>query len=168
MLLALIAQVVIETSVSGKLTSEFSGDYPFSYAGRATLTADELKSLGAEGKVAEALAKKLARAFAQPEPPKEKDKPEDDPKTTDEISDAKFEVTKDGIAGSFKLVRKEGPGTRTIAAEVRGKLDDAAKLSLKLEKAKTTGTWDWGGGTADLTGKLEKMEAASKPAKKDY
>jgi hypothetical protein len=168
MLLAIVAQVVLETSVSGKLTSEYSGDYPFSYEGRASLSADELKSLSNEGKISEELSKKLARAFAQPEPPKKGEKPADDPKTIDDISDAKFEVTKDGIAGSFKLVRKEGPGTRTISAEVKGKLDGDGKLSLALEKAKATGTWDWGGGTADLSGKVEKLEGVTKTVKREY
>ena len=168
MLLAIIAQVVLETGVSGKLTSEYSGDYPFSYEGRAVLSSDELKSLAVEGKVSEELSKKLARAFAQPEPPKKGEKPADDPKTIDEIGDAKFEVTKDGVAGSFKLVRKEGPGTRTIAAEVKGTLDGDGRLSLKVEKAKATGTWDWGGGTADLSGKVEKFEGASRALRKEY
>ncbi len=166
MLLALIAQAVLETSVSGKLTSEYSGDYPFTYEGWSMLSAGDLKALASEGKVGEDLAKRLARAFAQPEPQKDK-KREADPKTIDALSDVKFEVTKDGIAGSFQLVRKEGPGTRTIAAEVKGKLD-GGKLTLKLDKAKASGTWDWGGGVADLEGKVEKCEGVSRPAKTEY
>jgi hypothetical protein len=163
---------IVETTVKGRLTSEYSGDYPFAYEGWTTLTAAEIDALRKDGKVAADLAKRLARAFAEPSPAKDKNKDGDpraaDPQTIDEVQEAAFTVKEGAITGSFTILRKEGPGTRKLVGEVKGELG-AEKLTLKLASAKASGTWDWGGGTADLGGKVETVEAASRtPKKKEY
>jgi hypothetical protein len=133
------------------------------------LTAVEVDALRKDGKVGEELAKRLARAFAEPEAAKEKrekgDPKAEDPTTIDEIVECEFTVKEGKMTGKVTVSRKEGPGTRKIAAEVTGEVEKE-KLTLKIAKAKVTGTWDWGGGVAELEGAIEKGEGSSREPKK--
>ncbi len=87
---------VVETKVKGKLTATFSNqDYPFEYEGWTTLTAAEIDELRKDGKVGEELAKRIALAFAEPEPVKKSDKKDpkaEDPKTADKIAAVELTV----------------------------------------------------------------------------
>lgn len=152
---------IVETKVQGALTSEYSGEYPFDYAGWTTLTAGEFAALSKEGKLDKELAKRLAGAFAQPREERKKDAKPDDPKTEDEIAEAAFEVKDGKLKGSFTITRKEGPGTRKIVAEISGTLEKG-ELVLAVTKSKVTGTWDWGGGIAELGGNLGRLEGLTR------
>lgn len=157
---------ILETKVTGQLSSEYSGDYPFEYEGWTTLTSAEVEALRKEGDVSKELAKRLALAFAEPDPEKRdgKDPRARDPKTADEVSDASFTIREGAIRGKLTILRKEGPGTRKIVLELKGSCKDV--LTLEIEKSTVSGTWDWGGGVADLGGKLSKLSAASREPKR--
>jgi hypothetical protein len=156
---------VVEAKVKGKLTATFSNqDYPFEYEGWTTLTAAEIDELRKDGKVGEELAKRVALAFAEPDPAKksdEKDPRAKDPKTTDKIAAVELTVKEGAITGKVTITREEGPGTRKIVAEISGTITKE-KLTLKLAKPAVTGTWDWGGGLAELKGSLDGSEGASR------
>ncbi len=158
-------KVIVESTVKGALKSEYSGDYPFEYRGWAALTADEFAALSKEGKLADELAKRLAGAFAEPEPAKKKDETKD-PKSSDEISAASFEVKDGKLTGKFTITRKEGAGMRKIVAEVTAKIEKE-KVTFSLSSAKVTGSWDWGGGTVELSGSAEKFEAETRAPRKE-
>lgn len=139
--------VALAATIAGSLTSGPGPNpqkYPFELSGRTTLTPDELAPLARDGDVPAAIVAKLALAFAQPGGDR-----------ADEVVSAAMTVRGGQLTGTVVVRHREGSGrgTRTLTVDLAGAFDPQSKrLTLAATRVAVAGTWDWGGGTAELSG----------------
>jgi hypothetical protein len=116
--------------------------YPFKYTGTGQLDAEQLKALAKEGDVPEAAAKALAACLLWP-------------KMDDKLEKAAFKNDGKKLIGDVEVLHRYGKqGTHTLKLRLEGTIENN-RLKMKITESKVTGTWDYGGGTIQLQGKVD-------------
>jgi hypothetical protein len=122
--------------------------YPFKYTGASTLDADQLKALGQAGDVPAAVSRALLECLLWPQ-------------AGDKLEKVALKSDGKKLSGEVEVSHRYGKqGTHVLKLRLEGTLD-GGRLTLKAVEPGVSGTWDYGGGTIKLGGKVDiQFEAA--------
>jgi hypothetical protein len=124
--------------------------YPFKYKGSSTLNAEQVKALAKAGDVPVEVTKALLGCLLWP-------------KQDDTLEKAALKSDGKRLTGEAEVLRKYGKqGTHRLKLRLEGTVQEN-HLTLKVVESNVSGSWNYGGGSVDLKGKVEVTFQVERP-----